>query len=517
MTATVAARTIALDEWVAVHGPLWPAAALVVALKVCARASSMTDTELSRTIGSLNAASIVRDDAGGWSWLPRDTGSTTHRVSDSDVIERIGALVCLSVTGQTPTYPFAGDAALRGTLRRLRPNLPAAIVALTVSALSARRSEVVTLAAFARELRQAVGVEQRARRSPDRRRVVVGAAAVALVLSIGSGWAVSSQAGRQRPEPNGLTKRENVLFDVSNETAQTLAIIDEHTAAIVQYQQILRLWRTRIAPGDPRLAWYESHEAWVRMLAGDRLSAEQLLQDKPAWLGAALGDGHPYTRTVRLALAATLDARGATFEATALRAAAERATRNLLQNTGLASSDLDSAPFPAGVHAHVSPNVAEREGFRRGPDGEWSVPLTSVERWLAAREGWRLHVVPAGPCRASVDLGGGPRVTTVTVVGEPDRRWQILTNGLRSTVLPETAESAAGITIIVTSSGDLEGIVAGRRARLAENQATGTLPNPPHRLAFQGGPGGNACALVWLEIPFPSTPGASQQAIPVSK
>src|SRR6185436_9600226 len=99
--------------------------------------------------------------------------------------------------------------------------------------------------------------------------------------------------------------------------------------AIQLYQSLVPLWRTRLPPDDPRLTWNAAHEAWVRALAGDRFTTEQILTDVSDWLPRSLGDAHPYARAVRLALADTLDARGAAVEAAALRKQVATATRGL--------------------------------------------------------------------------------------------------------------------------------------------------------------------------------------------
>jgi hypothetical protein len=495
---------IVLEDWVSIHGPLWPSVGVVVASMICARASALTDEELAGAIGSLNPGGVVRDDQ-GWSWRPAPVGASGRRVFDAEVIERIGAILFFCFTGQTPAYPFPPDRILRGTLRQLRSDLPVAIVELTVGALSVRRRrDDPTLLAFAGELRQVLGVERNAaRRRLNRRPLLLGAAAAICAMVVGSWWAVSPRRG-ERPETTGLTAREAALLDVANESAQTFAINDEHTAAVQQYQQILKLWRTRVAPDDPRMAWYESHEAWVRALAGDRLTAEQLLEDKPSWFATALGEGHPYTRTARLGLAAMLEARGALSQAASLRAASEHATRSLLENTGLAPADLAQAPVPPGVRAHVRPNVAEREGFRRLADGEFSAPLTSAERWMAAREGWRLHVVAAGPCRASVDLGDDRASSGVAVSREADNRWHLRIDGSPAVSPSTIAPEFIGISIVAQASGAIEKIVGGQRLRLNGSPPAGKRPTPPYRLAFHDGSDAG-CALVWLEIPFPST------------
>jgi hypothetical protein len=494
---------IGLDEWVGKHGPLWPPAALVIALNICARTSRLTDAELGRLIGSLNMAGVTRREPGGWSWVPAPAGSAAHTVPDTEVIERLGAILFHCLTGQALTYPFPDEQTLRKRLRSLRPELPAGVVDLTVEAVSARRGTGLTLAAFARNLRQVFGVERLSGTRRSRRTMrLLGTATAVIAVSLGSWWAVIP-GDQERLEANGLTRHETALLDVSSETAQTFALIDEHTAAVQQYQQIARLWGARVAPDDPRVAWNEAHEAWVRTLAGDRLTTEQLLQNKPSWLSAELGERHPYTRAVRLALAATLDARGATTEAASLRVHAERATRDLLEGTSRASDVSDKVPEPPGVLAHVAPNPPEREGFRRGPNGAFFVPLTSMQRWIIGRDGWRLHLVAAGACRASFIAGTNPRLIAVSAARAVDNSWQVRIEGTRPELtLHGAAAENIGVSLVANGTGAVQARL-GDGAHLSSIDAATRPPDPPYTLAFKGGPGGMGCVVVWLEIPFP--------------
>lgn len=101
-----------LNEWVAMHGPVWPAAALVIALDACARASRLTAVDLRMVIGSLNAAGIARREPGGWSWVPAAGSSPAQTVPDAEVIERLGAILFLCLMGQALAYPFPSEQAL---------------------------------------------------------------------------------------------------------------------------------------------------------------------------------------------------------------------------------------------------------------------------------------------------------------------------------------------------------------------------------------------------------------------
>jgi hypothetical protein len=505
-------RAIPLDEWVLAHGPLWPPATLVMVLNICALASRLTVAQLDHAIESLNTSNIIRDEQGGWSWVPASADSVAHTVSDDEVIERLGAILLHCLTGQAPVYPFPVEQALRKELRSLSPELPTGVASLTVDAVTARGRAGLTLAAFAADVRQALGAERQSdtRRSRRQKRLLV-AATTLLVVSLGSSWLVTRRDG-ERVEAHGLTTGETALLDVASETAQTFALIDEHTAGIQEYQQIARLWGARVAPADPRLAWNEAHEAWVRTLAGDRLTTEQLLEGKPAWLGAQVGDRHPYTRAVRLELADTLAARGATVEASTLRGEAEQSTRDLFQGTGLASVLLDQIPAPPGVVAHVAPNAAEREGFRHGRDASFFAPLTSTQRWMAGREGWRLHVVAGGACRTSMIVGTVPRFIAVSAALAVDHSWDVQIDGTKPAMrLHGGAAEKVGVSLVADGTGAVQVRVGEGRTQVSRLDPATPIPDPPYTLTFDGGPAATGCAVVWLEIPFPTGPRATAQ------
>jgi hypothetical protein len=269
--------------------------------------------------------------------------------------------------------------------------------------------------------------------------------------------------------------------------------MDEHTAAIQEYQQIARWWSARIAPENPLVTWNSVHECWVRTLAGDRLTTEQLLAAAPSRLGATLGDLHPYTRAVRLELAATLEARGAIAEAGALRDQADQATRRLLGDT---SSVLEDVPAPPGVLAHLAPNAPEREGFRHASSSAFFTPLTSIQRMLAGRDGWRLHVIAEGPCRASAVTGNVPRLVSVSAARAADNSWDVRVEGTQPPLkLHRTAAEQVNVSLIADGSGTLQARL-GRHIAQTSIAAGSAPPDPPYTLAFDGGSNGAGCALV---------------------
>jgi hypothetical protein len=493
-----APAAISLADWIAGHGPLWPAEALVIVLETCAAAARLRHGELTAVVGSLDVSRIRRT-VSGWSWAPVVSASALQTVGDAEVVERLGAILFFSLTGQAVEYPFPEEQALRAQLRGLRPDLSPPVTDVTVRSLAARRHAGVTLFAFAGDLRRALGVERGLESSRKRRASRVAGASVALAAVAFAAWWSARPEGRL--ERHGLTREETVLLDVAAESADTTALIDEHTASIQHYLYIARLWQARVPPEDPRIAWNHAHEAWVRTLAGDRLTAEQLLEHAPDWLARELGDRHPYTRAVRLGLAATLDARGADGGAV-LRLQAEKAALDLLAATGGVPFATSDVPAPPGTVAHVAPNPPEREGFRADGEGGYFIPLTSLQRWIAARAGWRLHFVADGPCRASFVTGTDPGRIELGASRSPDGAWQLRIEGTSPAVTVQgPARASAGVSLSASPAGAVEARISDKNVYPTTIDRTGPPPDPPYRLAFRG----EGCSLVWLEIPFTRT------------
>jgi hypothetical protein len=338
-------------------------------------------------------------------------------------------------------------------------------------------------------------------------------AAAALALAIGIGWRARAT---EDVESHGLTRSETVLVDVTEERAQGFALMDEHTAAIQEYQQLARWWSARIPPEDPRLAWNIVHEAWVRTLRGDRLTTEQQLgsvgtsvgpgsvDGTTARLAATLGDRHPYARAARLELAATLETRGAVAQATLLREQAESRARELIGDTSLL---LGGIPAPPGVVAHTAPNAPEREGFRRASSGDFFVPLTSIQRLFSGRDGWRLHIVASGTCRASVVVGNVPHLIGITARQGEDKRWRVAIGGTAPAItMNGPTGDTVGLSLITDGNGAVLARLGAVETRSTVIDASAKAPDPPYSLAFSGGADGSGCNLVWLEIPFPFQP-----------
>lgn len=496
---TLNAETLRLDEWVSRHGPLWPASALIIVLDACAVASRLDDREIGAVIGSLNAAGIRRRE-GAWSWMPT-TARAGGKVSDRDVIERLGAILFHALTGQAAADPFADEHTLRTTLRALRPELPAAVVNLTVGALGARRVRGATLTAFARDVRQVLGVEpKRAHRHTSRTTSVLAGMVLFAGLSAAS-W-MTVRGNQSRLESHGLTLEETAVHEITTETAAAFALINEHTAALQLYQELQRTWSGRVPIDDPRLAWTRAHEAWVRLLTGDQFTARQLLEDLPDWLTRELGDRHPYTRAVKLGLSHTIDPRAVDAEAAALRDEAERATRDLIRGTLHESQLLSEIPMAPGVVAHVGPNAPEREGFRRTPDGRYLAMLTSIQRLIAGRNGWRLHLVAGGSCRAWAVVGTVPRLVSLRTERAEDKTWRVSIEGTKPAVTLQSAvPGSVGVSIAADGSGSLTATL-GSESRVLSIDTAAPAPVPSYGLGFSGDPA-TECRVVWLELPVP--------------
>jgi hypothetical protein len=502
-------QQVTLEEWVADHGPLWPDVALVVALEVCAQASQMTDTELGAVLGSLNVKGIIRGSTGGWEWRPTRAASPAAGATDADVVERLGALLFHALTGGAVADPLAEETAVQTRLRHQRPDLTPAVADLTVRALSTRQSRPWPLDRFARDVSRVLGRVPSLEQPQRRRGVALVTTTAALALAIGMWWNARAAEG---VESHGLTESETILVDVVEERAQGFALMDEHTAAIQEYERLARSWSARVPPEDPRLAWNVVHQAWVRTLRGDRLTAEQHLgsvdgattglgavDGTTARLEATLGDGHPYTRAARLELAATLEARGAT-QAAGLREQTENRTRELIGDTSVL---LSGVPTPAGVVAHLAPNAPEREGFRRAKNGGYYTPLTSIQRLRSGGAGWRLHVIAQNACRTEVVVQDPPRLITVTTARGADGGWDLQIGGVDPPVAIHAAGGQAKISLVGAPDGSVEARLLGGRAATSRIDIRSAPPKPPYTTTFTDS---DACRLVWLEIPFPFQP-----------
>ncbi|MEQ1759801.1 MAG: hypothetical protein ABL986_15910 [Vicinamibacterales bacterium] len=492
---------VTLEHWIAMHGPISPSLALVIALDISVRASRQSDTDLASSIDSLSIESLTRSTGGAWTWNPRRIEARAHTISESDVVERLGTLLFHALSGRPPSYPLGGEQTLRNELRRARPDLPGPVTTLTVESVRARHTRL-SLSALERDARRALGITHRAsQRHPSRRLMMYGAAAVIVASGIAL-WTGLVPSRMRPPDSTLLTTLEQVTLDVSNEAAQSFAFMDEHTAAIQLYQQVARLWGTLVAAQDPRALWNVAYEAWVRTLAADRLTTEQLLENLPTSLAALLGERHPYTRAARLGLAATLEARGATQAAATLRAAADRSTYSLFEPTGAPPGDLDSRPVPPALLAHLAPNDPAGEGFRTAPGGGFFAPLMSAQRWIASRDGWRVHVVATGPCGVTLTAATEPRVVALNLSRGANGVWQAQVAGSHKALRLTGAPSDSVRVSLAGQGTDLQ-MTMGEQVTGGSVDPTDAPPSPPYGLAFSGDVDGRGCSLVWLEIPYP--------------
>jgi hypothetical protein len=489
-----------LNEWLAARGPLsWPVA-LTVALHVCSRASGMTDAQLGSCLAALGTVNFVRGGSAGWTWTPTASSSPSRKVADAEVIERVGAVLFECLTGQALTHRFAEGKGVLDRLRILRADLPPAAAELVANAAAARGGPGASLAAFALELRTVLGVAGR-RPSAGRR---WGLAALLVLGALAAG--VMYRAGRPPPEAvpgsHGLSAVETSALDMAAEAADGLAVVDEHTAALQLLQEIDRLWFSRLAMTDPRLAWSAGRQAWVRRLAGDLLTTEQLLERLPSSLEGSLGRNHPCTRTARLDLAAILEARGLREAAAGLRADAARGAAALWRSPALGWDHPPGAvPWPPHVVAHVAPNPPEREGFRRRPDDGFFAPVTSTQRLMAGRDGWHLHVRADAACRVTVVAGVVPRGVTVDVRRTSGSTWRVQGEGVTPAIAFDVApgESAA-ITLSVSSDGNVRTQASDGTRHASRIDPAAPEPAPPYGVSFAGDRDGAGCAVVWWEI-----------------
>ena len=491
-------RTLA--DWMAEHGPLSPSEALGVALRASARASAMPAVELAAALPSLHAGCFTRMSGSGWEWEPAPSARASRAVADRQIVERISALLVHSLTGVPLAAGFDGEGLLLKRMLARRPDLPPAVADLAAQGASAAGTVGTSLAAFARELRALLGAAPRRRPRWGRWAVAAG---IVVAVAAASGVFLSGAAERAaESSPAGLTAAELDDFAIAMETTDHLALIDEHTASTQMLAEVERVWQSRFDVADPRLAWLGARQAWVRQLAGDRITAEQVLETLPPKLDAALGPDHPYSRAVRLELASILDARGARDAATALRDEAARAWTMLLGEPPAPARGYAGVSWPPHVVAHVAPNAPVREGFRPAPDGRSiAMPLTSTQRRLSWIDGWRLHVRAEGACRVSLVTGAEPRA--VAVVAEPVAAggWNVRVEGVTPpVVLRANAGPSADVTITAAPGGALAvraGVVAEAAARI---DAAAPPPAPPYAFDIAGDARTRGCTIVWWEI-----------------
>ncbi|MEQ1731047.1 MAG: hypothetical protein ABL982_21980, partial [Vicinamibacterales bacterium] len=486
---------LTLEAWIAHHGPVQESAALVTALDLCAQASRMSNRQLAAAANSLTLAHLVKGNGGRWIWVPASEDTDGVAFSDADIVERIGTALFHALSGQALHYPLASEPALRAELRRLRPGLPTAVANLTIDALTARRTRQ-SLSAFAGDIRQTLGIERyrpRSRWSRTVSRVVAVGAAVAAVLAIAAGRLPTRETDAVGV---GLTGQETLALAIGREAAETFAFMDEHTAAIQVYLQLGQVWAAHVPRQDPRAMWNDVHHSWVRTLAGDRLTPEQLLEHLPAQLDASLGKGHPYTRTVRLALAATVEARGATADAHALRQEAAEGMADLFRRFDSALPEVDPNPTPPGVVAHVAPNAPELEGFAATSDGAFEVSLTGTEQMIASRNGWRLHLRTTGSCRVSLVTGTPPQPLTVEVTHTSDQAPRVQILGTAPMITLEGSRRPVTSVLLASANGQLDAHVDGASTRLQLDPSSAP-PVPPYGIRFTNIGALDACALVW--------------------
>lgn len=487
-----------LDVWIHRHGPLPPSQALLVVLYVCSRLSSMPDSELGAAVASLTPRHIVRRPGADWEWQPASSTSVRAAAIDRQafVFTRLGAILFYVLSGKT-LDGGGDDQALRTELLALRPDLHPAVVDVTVRAVTADHSRRLTLEALSSELRQLIGVTSTSRGAVPRARRWLARGAVA-VFVIAAAWLVGARAGAFR-DSHGLTAEETDLLDVLTESSHVYALMDEHTASVIQHQHIRRLWSAWLSPEDPRLMLITAHEAWVKGLADDLFSAEQLLADAPRGFAERLGAQPPYTRAVRLNLAAVLEARGAHAEAAALRAEADLGTRALLLGGKRATDVAEWVPTGPGVIAHVAPLGPDAEGFRRA-SARFVKPLTSAQRLVGERRGWRLHLVARNACDVSVDIGNIPRRMSLAAVRDVDRSWQVDVRGLDAPIKVRHADAPAlAVSVIANAAGEIT-VRWGDDEQTRRIDIASAIPAPPYMLSFNDR---MACAVVWLEIPVP--------------
>jgi hypothetical protein len=491
--------TPTLSAWLAVHGPLSAASAVIVVRQVCADASALDEATLARSTASLSSANILRHQNGEWRWRPAVSSSLDRRPTDNEIVERAGAILfeCLTATALSDYLPEPGAVAAR--LRDHRPDLPQPVVNLTARLASARSMPRITLEEAADDLERATGTRGPEARSSTGR---LWAAAGALILAALALWRAAAPRSDVATLSHGLTQHETVLHDLAVESADWLALGDEHTLALDHLKELERMWRERVPAEDARVGLNYLRQGWVRAEAADFLTAEQMFLTGPGLVSRALGSDHPYVRAARLNLAVALDRRGATEAAREQRTAAHATAARLLPTGSAESLEADAGPPMPGVLAHHEPNPPEREGFRLDSSNGYAAPLTSSALLLAGGNGWRLHVGATSDCRVGVDAGSDPRHLEVRVRRQDDA-WMVSVDGIVPRVEAAVAGARGGdratVTVDVAPSGEISILRRGVESLHAVIDR-GALSNSPYALTFVGLPADKGCALVWWEV-----------------
>jgi hypothetical protein len=84
-----------------------------------------------------------------------------------------------------------------------------------------------------------------------------------------------------------------------------------------------------------------------------------------------------------------------------------------------------------------------------------------------------------------------------------DGSWLVGISGAdRPVALRHTASPRVSLSLLASASGDLEVTLGGATHR-SRIDLSSPPSAPPYGLTFSGGPAPDACAVVWLEIPFP--------------
>jgi hypothetical protein len=493
--------TARLDAWISEHGPLGSADALLLGLEVCVAVSRLPPSSLRRVVESIDAGHVERGPH-GWKWSPGLKGSPAGQIRESDIAERVGMLLFYVLTGLPPSAARFAELRARAAIAGARPDLPPEVSALVARALDARVGQY-RLAALSQDLRRALGIG--APGLPLRWKLAVSAAGACVVTAFGV-WQMTTRT--EHVESWGLTATQTALADTIAEEIQGMALVDEHTYAVSRHQALMRALDPVIAPQDPRRSRAAASEAWIRTLAGDWFTTEQILSAEVGRIEQRFGRGHPYWRAAMLHLALAVEARGQAAAAARLRETATALATRALGGFGPLTHSGTESPAMVGVIAHVDPNRPEHEGFRRGDDGSYGAPLTSLQRYFAGRDGWTLRIRAAEACRSDLAIGSLPQRVTVTIDRHEDRRARLRVDGVLPT-LELVGDDAEYAHVVVTgnSSGAVTATL-GAVSAVSRLDLTREVAVPPYTLSYRG-PSTAGCQAVWLEIPVPNSPNGS--------
>ncbi len=127
-----------------------------------------------------------------------------------------------------------------------------------------------------------------------------------------------------------------------------------------------------------------------------------------------------------------------------------------------------------------------------------------MQRWIAGRDGWRLHVVSRGRCQAAFVAGVKPQRIALSI-SRAGGVWEATVEGTKPALrLQGNQGDSVTVSLIADRMNSIR-LNLGDATATAVFDADAAPSNPPYALSFwsddrrTGAPG---CAVVWADIPF---------------